>query len=247
MEKQKLWAGACGVLAVLLAGFLFFANGRLSALQDVKAKNQAAISDLKAELEDKKPDEPEAATPLTEEEQDAAMQSAAELGKKVADCQNAYASLSSAKDKDAFQKNVEAMDACLSEDAKGARVPWYSGGGRWEFVTDGTFKGESRNVLWLCKDAESGELLAYATAAYHVADQVFSDVSYQMSLLGTGRISSSGTPGGADVDADKVNDLAGDIADIPTNERELTDDENANVKDSQQRLREMMEKGEVGE
>lgn len=247
MEKRKLWAVLCGLLAAAFVGVLFVGNGKLGSLQGKSDEYQAKIAELTGKLNEAK-EKADYVPPVTlsEKEQAEVTGSAKELGDKVAELQNAYAGLDPAGD--GFTKNVEALDACFAEGSKNARVPWYSGSikGVWTFITDGTFKGEDKQVLWLCQNPDSGDLVAYATAVFYRESGLFDDVSYEMSLLGNGSVGSSGDQSltGA-IDTDAVQDMADAIkgADVP-DERELTNDENADVKESQQKLREqMMKKG----
>ncbi len=245
MGNKTIWTGACAALAVSLVGTMFVGNGKLSSLQQKEQKNEAVITELSSKLEDLKA-KAELPPPVTldEGEQAAVTQSAAELGAKVAEYQNKYAGLSASKDRETFSANVEALDACLTKESKAARVPWYSGKrpGVWEFVTDGTFKGDTKEVLWLCRDKNDGSLLAYATGVYESKTKLFGEVSYEMSVLGNASVDSSGTgPASSDIDTKQVQDLADTIKETGGDEeRQLTDGEAVDVKQGQEILREKL-------
>lgn len=245
MGNKTIWTGACAALAVSLVGMMFVGNGKLSSLQQKEQKNEAVITELSSKLEDLKA-KAELPPPVTldEGEQAAVTQSAAELGAKVAEYQNKYAGLSASKDRETFSANVEALDACFTEESKAARVPWYSGKrpGVWEFVTDGTFKGDTKEVLWLCRDKDDGSLLAYATGVYESKTKLFGEVSYEMSVLGNASVESSGTgPASSDIDTKQVQDMADSIKEAgDDSERELSEGETVDVKEGQELLREKL-------
>ena len=245
MEKQKLWAVLCGVLAVSIVGVLFIGNAKVSDLRITHSKNQSEISQLEADLAEMKEKlDYVPQVKLDDEEQEQVSHSAAELGDAVAGYQNAYAALSASGDRDAFQANVDALDICFTDTSKSARVPWYSGGrpGTWEFVTDGQFKGVNKEVLWLCKSPEDGALLAYATGVYDSEANLFMDVNFQMSILGNSEIEPTGS-GSDPIDQNAVNGLAEELSKVETpTERELTEEETTEVKDAQQQLKDLMTK-----
>lgn len=245
MEKQKLWAVLCGVLAVSIVGVLFIGNAKVSDLRITHSKNQSEISQLEADLAEMKEKlDYVPQVKLDEEEQEQVSHSAAELGDAVAGYQNAYAALSASGDRDAFQANVDALDICFTDTSKAARVPWYSGKrpGNWEFVTDGQFKGVNKEVLWLCKSSEDGSLLAYATGVYDSESNLFMDVNFQMSVLGNSEMEPTGEASEL-IDQNAVNGLAEELSKVETpTERELTEEETTEVKDAQQQLKDLMTK-----
>lgn len=245
MGNKTIWTGACAALIVSLMGTMFVGNGKLSALQQKEQKNEAVITELSSKLEDLK-SKAELPPPVTlsDEEQTAVTQSASELGTKVAEYQNKYAGLSASRDRETFSANVGALDACFTEESKAARVPWYSGKrpGVWEFVTDGAFKGDTKEVLWLCRDKDDGSLLAYATGVYESKTKLFGEVSYEMSVLGNASVESSGTgPASSDIDTKQVQDMADSIKEAgDDSERELSEGETVDVKEGQELLREKL-------
>lgn len=247
MDKQKMWAVFCGVFAIIFVGILFIGNGKLGDLRIEEAKNRSEISEINSELAQLKEElDYVPQVKLDETEQEEISHSAAELGDLVAQYQNTYATLNAVENRDAFQANVDALDACFTEGSKAARVPWYSGGrpGNWTFITDGKFKGVNKEVLWLCQSPEDGSLLAYATALYDSEANRFGDVNFQMSLLGSHSVESSGeAPEEPIIDQEQINQMTEQIQQVETpQERELTAEEIEDVKSAQQQLKELMTK-----
>lgn len=118
------------------------------------------------------------------------LKSCAELGKRVADLQTNYQYLSPSEDEAAFMDNVNALDICFDEFHKNARVPWYSvsvpetANWTWEFQSTYEFASRRVNVIWLCYENDTENLLAYATGIYDSDTNLFSDIVYIMTSLG---------------------------------------------------------------
>lgn len=247
MKNQKRWAVLLLSLSLGCGALFFGMNGKLSHLRELEQQNNGTISELESAIKEQKqlanktPD-----VTLSDEEQKTVLSAATELGKNVASYQNAYASLNPTKDADAFQANVEAMSACLGSEDQKARVPWYATGGiagTWEFVSDAEFQKDQAHVLWLCR-SQSGELLAYATAVYQEAENCFTDVSYQLSMLANRNMESSGTGETKSITLEGLGDTIDKIKDADVGEvREQTDEELNEVKDAQEALRKSMTEG----
>lgn len=262
MEKQKLWAALAAILGIAFAFTLFFANSRLTDLNIAKEKNDAAISEAKAELKElgtpagpgtvEAADTDDNGTDKAPEGADAAK--LLELGKTVADCQNKYLALDASTDKDAFGKNVDDMDGCLASTDKGARVPWYSGSekGTWTFVPDGD------GGLWLCQ-GDGGTLLAYGHAKF--GGMSFSDVRYGMSIHGAASVRAE--EGQAlDDTVTGIEDMAGMMQQAPSDTQPETpaddkpkddkpgenapDGDEMDIKEAQWRMRQEMMEGGAG-
>lgn len=247
MRNQKLWAGILLALALGCMAVFFGMNGKLSELRGQEQANQGTINELNMAIE--KQEAKATQTPevtLSEEEQTDVLEKATALGTKIADYQNAYVSLNPTTDADGFQANVEAMDACLGGDDKNARVPWYASGGisgTWSFVSDASFRKDKAHVLWLCR-SNSGDLLSYATGIYNAEENCFTDVSYQMSMIASRNMESSGDPKENAVTLEGLGDTMDEIKNADVGEvREQTDEELNEVKDAQEALRKHMTEG----
>ena len=109
--------------------------------------------------------------------------------REVAQLQNAYLDLDAAADEDAFMANVEALDAYFDEDSKNARVSWYSApsGINWTWSFPNVYRtaGEQIDVVWLCFEDSTNELLAYTLAVYDMQTGLFSDVEWTMTSVGS--------------------------------------------------------------
>ena len=238
MKKNKGLIVLCGVLLLMLIGVTGVLQGRV---QDLEAKvNQAkrANLDLETKVGEKKAALENPPVVLTEEEQTAIVNSAADLGNKVRDIQNRVM----AGDMNALGE----LDACFDASDKNAKTQWYYGQtpGTWTFVTDGTFTGEQRNVLWLCRGGD-GTLLAYATAVYDATSNTFSDTDFQMSLTGAGSVASSNDcEDPASVDVGDVNSLAEQMKNVtPVDGGELSEEDEMDVRRAQEALRQQMTNG----
>lgn len=238
MKQEKLLAG---VLIALAAGFLallFAGNHVLGTLQGTEDKNKAILTGLKADIAQLEGDNAAEEEPLSEEEQKAVLHSAAEAGQKVADCQNTYLTVDARSDREAFDANVEAMGALLTEESQDARVRWYYSEmpGTWEFVTDGQFDGDALGVLWLCTNPDDGSLVGYTTGTYHSDSGLFSHIFYAMTLKAASNVPQTGEGEEKDLTVDdlpidEINNA--DVGDIPDqSEEELSD-----IREGQEQLR----------
>ena len=242
MSKRKPLLIGIGVILAGLMVFFFVLNGRLSDARMREGRNASRISDLTRKLEALKK-EPAAPEGPSEVEQEEISYSAAALGNQVAELQNKYQTGDDGTIGDA-------LDPCFGESDKNARTPWYfvpsaEDGipGTWQFVTNGTFHGTSKHVIWLCKSA-SGELLAYATGVYHPDTNVFTDVSWEMSYLAANAVGSSGIPpatteGNLDDLIHQMESVAPPVGDGSLSESE--EQEISDIKDAQEWLREEMQ------
>lgn len=242
MDKKKLWTGVLVGLLLVLATTFFTMNGQITDRKTKQTANTARITDLTKTVEKArtKKKQEEEHPPVSEEEEAEITYSAGELGRKVAELQNAYATTDPA-DSAAFDANVAALDACFGDSDKNARTPWYGGdakAGSWTFVTDGIFSGTEKHVLWLCLEPETDALLAYATGTYHADTDTFGDVSWNMSYYASGSVGSSGTP--PETTASDAQNMADAIANMEVPEATMSDEQISDIKDAQEWLREQM-------
>lgn len=238
MKQEKLLAGALIALAVGFLALLFAGNHVLGTLQGTEDKNKAILTGLKADIAQLEGDNAAEEEPLSAEEQKAVLHSAAEAGQKVADCQNTYLTVDSKSDREAFDANVEAMGALLTEESQDARVRWYYSEmpGTWEFVTDGQFDGDALGVLWLCTNPEDGSLVGYATGTYHADSGLFSHIFYAMTMKAASNVPQTGEGEEKDLTVDdlpidEINNA--DVGDIP----DQSDEELSAIREAQEQLR----------
>lgn len=252
MKEEKKWG------IVLIASLaVFLACVMVSAilprdLQRQHAANEATISGLEASLEqsDGEPADGETEEGMTQEEKTEALKSATDAGNKVAEYQNAYRDLSARDDREAFDANVNALDALLSENAKNARVPWYQSDlvGTWSFVTDGEFSGDTLGVLWLCQ-AEDGKFCAYATGTYEAETGTFSNIQYRMTTEAADNMpfeNNGQTDDGTNLTVDDLQDTIDKINDVDTSDipdEAGTDEERAQNEEAKWKFKEQMTGG----
>lgn len=252
MKEEKKWGIVLiGSLAVFLACVMLSAILPRD-LQRQHAANEATISGLEASLEqsDGKPADGKTEEGMTQEEETKALKSATDAGNKVAEYQNAYRDLSARDDREAFDANVNALDALLSENAKNARVPWYQSDlvGTWSFVTDGEFSGDTLGVLWLCQ-AEDGKFCAYATGTYEAETGTFSNIQYRMTTEAADNMpfeNNGQSDDGTNLTVDDLQDTIDKINDVDTSDipdEAGTDEERAQNEEGRWKLKEQMTGG----
>ena len=83
----------------------------------------------------------------------------------------------------------EALDAYFDADSKNARVSWYSApsGINWTWSFPNVYRtaGEQIDVVWLCFEDSTNELLAYTLAVFDMQTGLFSDVEWTMTSVGS--------------------------------------------------------------
>ena len=245
MKEEKTWGITLLVLGIGFIAMVLVTNIVPSGLRDQQKANAATLNDLEADLaqyEEGDTADPAEGAPTTEEEE-AILNSAAEVGNQVAEYQNAYASLDAREDREAYEANVEAMGALLSESAQDARVRWYTSEtpGTWRFITNGEFSGDTLGVLWLCENPDDGSLVAYATGTYESESNTFSNIHYALSSEAAANVGyeSNGVEDDGDLTVDdlpidEINNV--DTSDIP----QQSDEELNDIRSAQEQLREKM-------
>lgn len=190
----------------VIVGIVFFVimSIVMSNFKTTYAENNVLIGDLTEQLTALNQS---AENVDTDEVSSTKLASCADLGTKVAELQTAYQRLDIIADESGWMDNVYALDACFAENDKNARVPWfsvlteYNVIWKWEFQSTYSFASKTIDVVWLCRDANNGDLLAYATGVYDIESALFSNVKYNFTSIGMSyQHSSVDDSGGIDSD-----------------------------------------------
>ena len=193
---------ASAVLIIMAIGLFVLTSMHTSDFNVKFSENNVMIGDLMAQIAGLN-------TSIesidTEEVVSDRVMDCAELGNAVAKYQTNYQSLDAATDEAGFMENVYALDACFGVDDKNSRVPWYNILSdyditwTWEFQSTYEFTSLKVDVIWLCRDNATGDLLAYATGVYDSSLNVFTDVTCVETSIGyTYRYDSIDESGGND-------------------------------------------------
>lgn len=210
-KQNKFWFGVALVLFMIFLSVNSNANNTRTHLMvqlkrttaDTESLNNA-IAETKADLEEQAKID---SVKLTEEEEELARNDAKAQGQHVAYLQNRYLELD-ISDPD-FNKNKNELNDCFDKDSQNWRVPWYSPTqnpetkewdgiiGKWEFVTNASFKGNTADVLWLCyaddpNHPNDHSLLAYCEAKYNADTGLFSKVDCKLTGYANANIGTDG-------------------------------------------------------
>lgn len=208
-----------GLIAIIIVLFLIASklNGNLKALEEEKTKNDSMITSYQNKEEDR--DDllvQEETIVLTPEQKAESLEKSAELGNKVKDLQNKYFTIDVYSDQAAFDENVKNLKACFDmRDNGSAGVPWYpisnKMAGTWTYVANTGDGGH--DVLWLCRNPETGILLAYAMANYDYETGVFNELTFSTTFAGNAAITATDSTEEIPVDpiVDEVNQMANDM------------------------------------
>lgn len=211
LQNNKFWIVVCVILFLMFVS----ANSKLGGtktryLSQIKRTNteaanlQDAVEELKLELEEQAKID---AIKLTEEEEELARNNAEAQGVHVAYLQNKYDTIPAVKDQSEYEteddwkqarneqqtayNNIKAeLVSCFDENAGIKNWQWYTCGidgipGKWEFVTNASFKGNTSRSLWLCyandpSNPNDHSMLAYCTATYNADTKTFSHVEVKL-------------------------------------------------------------------
>lgn len=186
-RKNKFWIILIAVLGVIaLAVNSNFSNAKTRLTMQIRhteshiANLNNAIDDVKADLEEQARID---SVQLTEEEEASAKHDAILQGEYVATLQNAYPRLDMETQREAFNNNKQALEACFDANTRNSGVEWYPSAngipGTWKFVSQRSFYGTTAKVLWLCY-ADDNSILAYCTARYNADTKLFSELEYKV-------------------------------------------------------------------
>lgn len=244
ITSKQVLVGFCIVLLIVLLILVFRYNQQMATVKNTYKENEIKISELNKQVKSltkktTKTDE----IPVTEEEAEQILYSAKELGEQVANLQNMYHSIDFTTQREAFDTNVNAMDACLAESSKSARVAWYTPNtegisATWQFKSTYQFSNASANVIWICMRDNTDEMLAYAVGVYDVEKGLFRDVTYKLTRTGNSyiEVTDSDKEG---ITYDSLQDLINSLSDVELEEHpEVSEEEMDNVHEAQEKLRE---------
>lgn len=261
-RMNKFWLGICIVFFLILLSVNSNMSNQKTRLT-VQLRNaagdvtgiQSAIDEVKLALEEQEKID---SLTLSDDEEEEASNNATEQGEQVASLQNVYKTVSSSDNKEAFDNNVDALDALFTDDSKEARVAWYgyqdSVAGTWEFASKAGFSGNTSKVLWLCWSDSDSTLLAYCTGTYHADTKLFSDVSYNLtkymsSIIETDDTGSEGDPSGIssmiDVLKAITNDDSASAAEIEGTPSPETIEQNNDISEARENYKTMVQNGEA--
>lgn len=184
--------GMCSLFIVTGCTMAVLSTTSHRAFTRLYAINADEIKKLEVELSDFK----RGASAVEPDDAKENLHSAKESGDAIAFCQNSYLKIKSAvssEDADKLKAIASDMDAYLAEDSSSMRVSWYLpiDQAEWKFHTIYAFEGESVPVLWTCKDTETNQLLAYATADYNASASKFENVEYHVTSVGAAHVPST--------------------------------------------------------
>lgn len=141
---------------------------------------------------------------LSAEDIQETLYSASNVGTKVAQLQNKYMSLDSSDDN---KLNAIEIESYLSEKDTSKRVPWYRGSFKldekgnqifikpeWTFETTYHFSGKTTPALWICRDVNSSNILAYCIGTYNANTSKFENVEFAMTSIGSDYVAVTNTP-----------------------------------------------------
>lgn len=188
MNTVKIIKAGLIFLIVVLFIITSKLNKTIGKLESEKAKNASLIDNYQEREEDRQLlATKEETIVLTEKEQSEIFTKAVELGNKVCEYQNMTFTLDPSVDQEAWDTNVKNLKSCFNlADNGSAGVAWYPKNakltGKWSFVTNPADGG--RNVLWLCRNEETGLLLSYAMADYNQETGLFDKLTFVTTFAG---------------------------------------------------------------
>lgn len=190
-NKSVIIRAVISIILVLLAFGTFNLMQKGSLLYAEKyAKNEIYISDLESTLSDLSQRGSVSVNTVA-----VTLKSAADRGNNVAYLQNNYQVLDVLENETTYVNNANALDTFFADDSKNARVEWYRARSdtdtkseklqyKWSFESVYSFSVDSIDVIWLCREDTTGELLAYTTGVYNVSSNQFSNIERKITRFG---------------------------------------------------------------
>lgn len=190
-NKSVIIRAVISIILVLLSFGTFNLMQKGSLLYAEKyAKNEIYISDLESTLSDLSQRGSVSVNTVA-----VTLKSAADRGNNVAYLQNNYQVLDVLENETTYVNNADALDSFFADDSKNARVEWYRAYSdtkseseklqyKWSFESVYSFSVDSIDVIWLCREDTTGELLAYTTGIYNVSSNQFSNIERKITRFG---------------------------------------------------------------
>ena len=202
-EKRFSASGIiCTVLSVVFigvgVGMIVMGGSSVDSMQSAYQQNEKTLKDLRAQIDALNAEQPD------EEVMEQKLHSAASAGAKVAEYQTAYADMDVLTDEDRIKENAALIGKYMKD--KSNQVQWYLASGsdvdyEWSFETTYSFKESEVPVLWTCYSTsavpEDRKLLAYAKGTYYATDDMFGELSYVVTDVGTTYLSGNVTDSGS--------------------------------------------------
>lgn len=177
----------CCVLVIAAILLFVFTQKSVSDYNKQYMANNVKIGDLTEQVAALKAATNEV---VTEEVAGHNVKSCADLGNAVAKYQTTYQHMSASEDYDAWMENVNLLDACFADGWKESRIPWFFADAsydiewNWTFQSTYEFVNKKIDVLWLCHDVNTGDLIGFTTGIYDSELGVFSDVKFTYTSIG---------------------------------------------------------------
>lgn len=242
-----------GVSLLIFGGGLWYTDNNLSPkLAEVNSKIDAMKEQSANAEEDVKDDESANLDPKS------FIAEATEKGNLVADVEKRYSQTTlSMEGKDNVDDEISQIEGYTEElnqyfadnVSTSDKTNWYSGKGveyTWEFQPICEFGNSSLTATWVCKQNDTGDVLAITTAKYDAVEGVFKKVNRVLTAAGYSYIPSTGDDGtneNAEAFADAIIKMSQENK--VEEQRDMTDDEKSdysNAKSAQDALREQMDK-----
>ena len=190
-----------GALIIALIGLAVFATRPFlaSEFEESYSNNRDRIHALTSQINGLVAEDDQSVEDIQE-----ILYSAADVGTRVAELQNKY--MSSDSPVGAEFTAIE-MESYLGENDTSKRVPWYRGSFKldengnqifikpeWTFETTYHFSGKTTPALWICRDVNSNDILAYCIGTYNANTFKFENVEFAMTSIGSEYVAVTNTP-----------------------------------------------------
>lgn len=190
-----------GALVIALIGLAIFVGRSflVSELEESYSNNKDRIHVLTSQINGLVAEDDQSVEDIQE-----TLYSASNVGTEVAQLQNKYMTLDSSED---AKLNAIEIESYLDEKDASKRVPWYRGSFKldengnqifikpeWTFETTYHFSGKTTPALWICRDVNSSNILAYCIGTYNADTSKFENVEFVMTSIGSEYVAVTNTP-----------------------------------------------------
>lgn len=196
IDSQKANLIACATGFILSVGLLTATYMSYNNYQTNVKKMETELSELKGKYNDLKSETSDVDVKTIQQR----LNSAKELGEKVAELQNTWGTALNPSDEEEAKKgggqSADAINTTRIKELKrmfgdsAGSKEWYmrnndtkSMNVKWVFITTTSFATTKQNVMWQAK-TESGDLYAYTTALYDAVENKFSNVEVHITSVG---------------------------------------------------------------